>query len=439
MRTTFCVSTYGCKVNQYESQLIREGFIAAGCAETNSTDADIVVVNTCTVTAQSDGKIRQAVRRIRRSNQNNTIIITGCGANRHADLFGDDENIYLATGNSWKERYTQLQSVILRVMSGDIHPYSPETNFSIPESITGFGRHTRAFVKAQDGCDSFCSYCTIPLVRGRSVSRDLGEVCEEVNRLLESGYKEIVLTGIHLGQYRDSNHNRLDALLRALTGLPYRYRLRLSSIEPQDITSEVIEAFAGSEKITSHLHLPIQHGHNDILRAMNRRYTLEQYESLVDSLRSAKRDILLTTDLIVGFPTETDQQFEHSLEAILRIGYLKVHVFPFSSRPGTKAASMTDTVPAVQIKQRTAEAIKLTTARADEIKTGFIDRILPVLVESRKNKYTGMWTGFTPQYIKVNFYAGQPCANKIVPVRLTGLHHDAMTGELIHADTSELD
>ncbi len=433
MRETFHIATYGCKVNQYESQLIRESFKSAGYAESSSTEANIFIVNTCTVTAQSDSKIRQAVRRIRRLNPEGVVVITGCGADTQHDVFDGFDNIYFAQGATWQERSSELSKAIRQIMTTCEYTIS---SFGIGENISDFGNHTRVFVKAQDGCNSFCAYCIIPYVRGRSVSRPLEDVRKEIEQLVISGYQEIVLTGIHLGQYCDEQGNTLDSLLRALIDIPHSYRLRLSSIEPQDITDEVIDVFASSATIMPHLHLPIQHGHNDVLAAMNRKYTVEEYLQIVDSLRSRKPDLVLTTDLIVGFPGETEKQFQESLDTVLSIGFIKVHVFPFSCRPGTKANTLTCKVDAKEIKRRTAIAIDQTVSRSNEIKEAFIDRTFPVLVESRKDSLTGMWVGFTPQYIKVKFRSQKSCANKIMPVRLMTLNGDAVTGELVDADTN---
>lgn len=432
---TFFISTYGCKVNQYESQLIREGMIAAGLREANHTHADIVVVNTCTVTAQSDSKIRQAVRRIARTNPDAVIMITGCGAKRHEPVFEGCSNIHSATGANWRERQKALQSEIAAILHKRPPANDIDDPVQIPAAISSFGGHTRAFVKAQDGCNSFCTYCTVPLVRGPSFSRDLAEVYSEVRRLAERGYKEVVLTGIHLGQYRDSDNHTLPDLLQALIDLPHEYRLRLSSIEPQDINERFIEVFARSSRIMPHLHLPLQHGDNDILFAMNRQYTIEQYSLLVEQLRAAKDDVLITTDLIVGFPGETQDQFERSLAQVMSIGFLKVHVFPFSSRPDTKADSLPGKLAKSIIKPRVTRAIEQTGEQAQEIKSRFIDRTFDVLVESRKDRVSGRWVGFTPNYIKVMFSADVNCANTIMPVRLTGCTNDSMTGVIDHANS----
>ncbi|RJP59512.1 MAG: tRNA (N(6)-L-threonylcarbamoyladenosine(37)-C(2))-methylthiotransferase MtaB [Candidatus Auribacter fodinae] len=426
---TFYLYTLGCKVNQYESQLLREQLIRHGFTETSAKEASFSIINTCTVTSQSDAKSRQAIRRAILAHPDSHIIITGCGVEKHVEYFSDTPEVVFIGGNKFKDRISALVREL--ALSGSVPDPLDITPDDGLEGISRFGSHTRAFVKAQDGCNSYCSYCTIPYVRGESRSRQMQSVMNELKRLADNGHTEIVLTGIHLGQFADSDGNTLPDLISAAAGIPGLKRLRLSSIEPQDIDARFIEVFAQNDTIMPHLHLPLQNGTDFILKHMNRRYTVAEYESLAETLRSAKKDILLTTDLIVGFPGETDMLFEQSLDTTLLIGFSKVHVFPFSARPGTKAYSLSSTLAKTVIKNRASIAIERTITRASEIKKGYIGQTMPVLVESAIDSRKGLLTGFTPNYLKVLFTGPESVHSSIVPVRLTGYENDNLIGEVV--------
>lgn len=433
---TFYLYTLGCKVNQYESQVLREGLQRAGFREAPKEKAAFSIINTCTVTGQSDIKSRRAIHRVISANARSRIVITGCGVEKHKKHFTNTSAVVFIGGNEFKDRLVSLITALERTPD-TIREKSSLDKAGVPatcdelKGISSFGGRTRAFVKVQDGCNSRCSYCTIPDVRGRSRSRLLPEVCEEIRGLIRNGYHEIVLTGIHLGQYGDADGNTLPDLIRAVAQVPGLVRLRLSSLEPQDITDGFIEVFAGTPLIAPHLHLPLQNGDNRILKKMNRCYTIEDYSALVAKLRAVKPDLLLTTDLIVGFPDETEEYFNSSLSFVCATGFAKVHVFPFSSRPGTPAHSFLGKLPKKELKQRVAFAISKTVQRAYEIKTGFTGRQFDVLVESKKDTLTNEWMGFTPNYLKVSFPADGDIYNTLVPVVIKTINEDHVKGELV--------
>ncbi len=425
---SFYIYTLGCKVNQYDSQLIREGLQDVGFIETELNDAQFAIINTCTVTGNSDVKSRKAVQKVLKLNPDCRIIITGCGQQKHQKSFNGVDGVVFIGGNDSKDRLVSLISELKKSDSCrlDINGCSTELSRNY---ITSFGTHTRVFVKAQDGCNSNCAYCIIPSVRGKSKNRDIERICAEITKLVEKGFLEIVLTGIHLGQFLDSNGKDICSLLREVIKVDGLKRLRLSSIEPQDISNEFIDVFAGTDLIVPHLHLPLQNGDDFILSRMNRQYTIDEYMSLVTKLRTQKSDLLLTTDLIVGFPGETEEHFFNSLENVINIGFSKVHLFPFSSRPGTQAEKMTDKITKKIIKQRIRKANEKIINRAEEIKKGFIGRNFQILVESKRD--AGSWVGFTPNYLKVLFCEDTDCSNKLRLIKLTELDGECFRGESV--------
>jgi len=427
---SFYIYTLGCKVNQYDSQLIREGLQDIGFVEAGINDAQFAIINTCTVTGNSDVKSKKAVQKVLKLNPECRVIIVGCGKEKHQKSFDGVAGVVFIGGNDSKDRLVSLIAELKNTNSSrlDINQFTTEYSRNY---ITSFGAHTRVFVKAQDGCNSSCAYCIIPSVRGRSKSRDIESVYSEIEKLVKKGFLEIVLTGIHLGQFLDSNNQNLCALLRKVTKIDGLKRLRLSSIEPQDITDEFIEVFSNTDLIVPHLHLPLQNGDDFILSKMNRQYGFDEYVSLAAKLRRQKTDLLLTTDLIVGFPGETEEHFTRSLGNVIDIGFSKVHLFPFSSRPGTQAEKMTGKITKKIIRQRIGKANEKIISRANEIKKGFIGRNFEILVESKRDACTDDWVGFTPNYLKVLFREDSDCSNKLRLTKLTKLEGEYLRGEAV--------
>jgi len=432
LNKTFCVITLGCKVNQYESQVICEGLTRAGFDEVEPENAGISIINTCTVTAQSDMKSRKIIRKIKNINPGSILIVTGCGAEKHKKFFPDNGVIF-ASGIQFEDRLEKVIGSINRKMESADFISTLDADYMNHAGITGFGTHTRCFIKVQDGCDSRCSYCTIPLVRGASRSRSMDNIVLELRNIAQNGYIEIVLTGIHLGQYSDHDGGNVSNLIRTVLKNDEIRRIRLSSIEPQDIDDEFIDVFANDDRLMPHLHLPLQNGNNDILKNMNRRYTVEKYKEIAQKLKETKKDLLLSTDLIIGFPGETQAQFESSLKNTLELGFSKVHVFPFSPRPGTEAYMMANKLPRKEIKRRVSTAIKETVEKSLKIKKEFVGRQFDILVESAKGGENSFWTGFTPNYMQLMFEdPRQHLTNTLIDVKIDSVGNDHLYGKVVN-------
>ncbi len=332
--------TYGCKANQYDTQVLREALARRGWTEGDS-DAELVVVNTCTVTAEAGRKARQLIRRLGREDPDVRIAVTGCLAESEPEILRELPAVEWVLGNGEAKRPANF----LRHIGEEVDP----EELGIPSGITEFAGHTRAFLKIQDGCDMACAFCIIPTVRGKSRSRPIPELVAEVERLVSSGHVEVVLCGIHIGHWgRDLGLGIAD-LVRALSeaepcdadGRSLDFRLRLSSIEATEVTPELLALLADHpERIAPHLHMPLQSGDDGVLAAMNRWYDTATYLRACDEIRDALDRPAFTADVIVGFPGEDDAAFENTLEAVRAVGFARIHVFPFSARPGTAAADL---------------------------------------------------------------------------------------------------
>lgn len=384
--------TLGCKVNQYETQLLKEQFFSAGF-ETAPGDhsADIYVINTCTVTARSDAESRRLIRNALKENPAAKIIVTGCYAELDKKEIRSISDKLLVVKNSDKNK-------ILKLIG---RPLKTEQ----PSAITGFEGRTKAFIKVQDGCDNFCSYCKVPLVRGRSRSREADDVVAEIKKVVSGGYKEVILTGICLGDWGRDIGRKLSRLLdeieRSVEG---EFRIRLSSIEPWYVTPDLIDKIASSDKICKHLHIPMQSGDDEILKDMNRHFRATDFIGLIEKLRSLIPEVAFTTDILVGFPGETEEHFNNTLRVAGLTRPSRSHIFPFSMRNGTKVASSgIDPVPNQIVRDRIKRLKVLTDRFADEYKAGFLGKSVKVLVETQRDKKTGLLTGFTDTYLKVVF------------------------------------
>ena len=384
--------TLGCKVNQYDTQSIRERFLRSGFREiSNGNPSDVCVINTCTVTAHADAKSKYMITRSIRENPRAKIIVTGCLVDKDA----------------------------LSISSIKGVDYIVSKRF-FPQGISSFDGHTRAFLKVQDGCNNFCSYCKVPLVRGRSRSRSLDEVIEEARRLVRNGFKEIVLTGICLGSYgKDLKPKKslVDAIqdIEKIDGL---LRIRLSSIEARDVSKKLLATLAGSHKLCRHLHIPIQSGDNRILKLMRRKYSQEYYLKLIKRIKKAIPSIAITTDVLVGFPGETQQQFNNTIRLIKAIEPLRVHIFPYSRRKDTIADSLKDTLDADTMRQRIATTHAVAQACERAFKGRFFNKNMEVLVEKRSKDHSGYWEGYTDNYIRVLILSPQVLTHQIIKVEL---------------------
>jgi threonylcarbamoyladenosine tRNA methylthiotransferase MtaB len=384
--------TLGCKVNQYETQSIREKFLQKGFREvTGEAKADYYLVNTCTVTAVADQKSRSIIRNFIKANPKARVVVTGCMVKKDAPVLAQLKGVYLVIDKSF---------------------------FS--DGITGFSGHTRAFLKIQDGCNNSCSYCKVPLVRGGSRSRNIEEIVKEAEALARQGHREIVLTGICLGSYgRDFKPaNALVDLLKELEALDGIYRIRLSSIEAKDVTDVLISFMAASKKLCRHLHIPIQSGDDKILKLMQRKNTRKGYIDLIKKIKSRIPGVGITTDVIVGFPSETDKAFGNTLRLLKTIQPLRVHVFPYSPRRGTRAYLMPGNISPDKLKKRAEEARSLAGELTEKYLKGLVGRKIEVLFESRAAKSPGFYEGYTDSYIKVLSDAAGIQANKVITLKV---------------------
>ncbi|MEZ5974864.1 MAG: MiaB/RimO family radical SAM methylthiotransferase [Planctomycetota bacterium] len=344
--------TFGCKANQYDTQVLREALLRRGMTE-EQAEADLLVVNTCTVTAEAGRKARQLIRRVVREAPGTAVCVTGCLAESEPDVLRELPGVQWVLGNGEAKRPVQF----LRELGHDIDP----EELGIPSGITEFQGHTRAFLKIQDGCDQACSFCIIPSVRGRSKSRPLPELQAEVTRLVQAGHVEVVLCGIHIGHWGRDLGLGLPDLLAGLAGLevpgpdgaPMPWRMRLSSIDATEVCDGTLEWMAARpDRIAPHLHMPLQSGSGEVLRRMNRWYGPEEYLAACERIRAVLPKPALSADILVGFPGETEQHFQESLETCRAAGFCRLHVFPFSARPGTPAYEMADPVDPQDIRDR---------------------------------------------------------------------------------------
>ena len=344
--------TYGCKANQYDTQVLREALLRRGLAESDK-DADLVVVNTCTVTAEAGKKAKKLVRRLHRERPQTRIAITGCLAESEPDMLRELPGVEWVLGNGEAKRPLNF----LRELGHEIGP----EELGIPAGITEFAGHTRAFLKIQDGCDQACAFCIIPSVRGKSRSRSISELSAETLRLVEAGHVEIVLCGIHIGHWGRELGLGLADLCRALAELEPRdqegeaipFRLRLSSIEATEVDAPLLDLLATRpERIAPHLHMPMQSGSDSVLRAMNRWYDRAEYLEACGRIRAALDRPAFTADVLVGFPGESEEHFQETLDAVSEAAFARVHAFPFSARPGTAAWDLPGRVDPSAIRDR---------------------------------------------------------------------------------------
>lgn len=415
--------TLGCKVNQYETQSIREEFIQAGFKEPEDRQpCDIYLINTCTVTHRADADSFNLMRRVKRENPKARIIVTGCLTELDEDKIKKIDGVSLIVKNKDKNRIVEiLESKYAQLITHN------------SQLITFFKGHTRAFLKIQDGCDNFCSYCKVPLVRGASRSRSLNEIILEADRLVKNGYKEIVLCGICLGDYGRDLPIQIDLfdVIEALENIDGLIRIRLSSIEAVDISDRLIQKMAESRKLCRHLHIPMQSGDDEILKKMNRNYTREDYLNLIRKIRSRIPDVAITTDTMVGFPGESEVNFNNTIGLIQEILPLKVHIFPYSRREGTNAFNnFKDELNPTIVKQRILQLKTITKNCSIAYRKQFLNKTLNVLIESRSKDKSGFWEGYTDNYIKVKVISNLNLKNQLIPLKLNNIVKDCILADL---------
>lgn len=375
------ICSLGCKVNIYESELVTNILKNNNYTVVDFEDkADIYIINTCSVTNESDKKSRKMINRAKKNNPAAIIIVMGC----YSQVNAEDIDVDIVLGNKDKSKIVEIIEEYIKTKQKKKIIYDlTKVDFEKME-ITNFDSHTRAFVKIQDGCNAFCSYCIIPYVRGRVRSKDPEDVIKEVTTLVEKGYKEIVLTGIHTGRYGTDINTTLEELLNKLVNIPNIYRIRLSSIEINEITPGIKELLKENKVMAKHLHIPLQSGSNKILKLMNRRYNKEEFLSMVEDLKTIE-DISLTTDLIVGFPKETEEEFNETIDTLNKIGFTKIHTFPYSKRKGTPAASMEGQVSPEVKKDRVHTILKLSNKYEYNYYESKIGKVYDGVVEVHSN------------------------------------------------------
>jgi threonylcarbamoyladenosine tRNA methylthiotransferase MtaB len=428
----FTIKTFGCKVNQYESQAIRESLQAGGAQEIekHGEPADLVIVNTCTVTRDADRSACYWIRRLRRENPDSRLAVTGCLAERDRAILEGMKAVDFIFTNQEKHRIADfLIAEISKPKSvGMVTGREMHKGF-LPLSITTSDGKTRAIVKIQDGCNNACSYCKVVLARGPSRSRSLGDILAEVRRLADNGYKEIVLTGIQLGSYRDGAEDHPNSLVQVIercSKIQGIARIRLSSIELTDIRDPLIRSFCDIPKLCPHLHIPIQSGSDSVLKNMNRRYSAGDCIELVEKMRSKIPDFCLTTDVIVGFPGESEDDFGESLKVLETLRPVKSHVFPYSPREGTRAALLRG-LPRRVVRDRVNRMIERMDRISREVREAFIGKTVEVLVEHR-NPRSRYREGRTANGLRVFFDFPKEVQGCIIPVALRELFEDGIAG-----------
>lgn len=430
MKNTFNIITLGCKVNQYESEAVEEIFQARGY-EKKENNADIYVINTCTVTNMSDRKSRQMISRARRDNPEAVIAVMGCYSQVKPEEVAAIEGVDVVLGSRNKEEVVDLCENVLQNKKAIDKVLSFSETKTIEElEISNQEAMTRAYMKIQDGCNMYCSYCLIPYARGNIASRDMDSIKEEAKRLAQNGYKEIVLTGIHVASYGKDlrNGTSLIDVIEEVAKTEGIERIRLSSMEPRHITRDFLERMKATGKACDHFHLSLQSGSDDILRAMNRKYDTKIFIEKVNLIREVFPNAGLTTDIIVGFPTETEENHEETKDFVKDIKFAKTHLFKYSKRDGTKAASMKPEVDGNVKKERLKELEAIEEVNRLNFLKNQIGKTLSVLFES-KSDMEGYKSGYSTNYLRVNV-KDDIGDNEIRNVLITEIKNDELIGIL---------
>ena len=425
--------TLGCKANQYDTQMMRAQFEKANYKIVDYSElADIYIINTCTVTHQGARKSRKITRRLKRKNPDAFIAVVGCYAQVDSEEVLEIEGVDLILGTKGRERIVDF--VEQGLQAGEKINFVQNLDNDDPFESVKLDKvrgKTRANIKIQDGCEQFCAYCIIPYARGGLKSRSLASTITEVEKLVDQGVQEIVLTGIHLGEYgRDQDELDLVKLLRALIAINGLERIRLSSIEGTEVSEELIDLIAQSDKLCRHLHLPLQSGSNQILEAMNRPYQIEDFKAMVEKIRSKIPEIAITTDVIVGFPGETEADFIETCEVVKELEFSSVHVFKYSQREGTPAAKFDEQVHSRVKKQRSKKLREIAKKLAQQYQEKFIATTQQVLLEERRDNSTGLLTGLTDNYLRVLVDDANSLKGKLVNAELAE-KDGLLYGELI--------
>lgn len=416
--------TLGCKVNQYETQSLRELFVNKGHnVVSHRDDFDCIVVNSCTVTAESDRKTRQLLNRFRRENPKALIVLTGCMAQVLKDTSNINADIIM--GN------TDLVKLVSLAEKGEktnqIDPHTRDEAFNTP-LISDFAERTRAYLKIEDGCERYCTYCMIPYARGFVRSKPLADIEKEASSLALKGFKEIVLVGINLSAYGKGEDINLCDAVDVVCSIDGIKRVRLGSLEPDHISDEMLTRFSQQEKFCPQFHLSLQSGSDSVLKRMNRHYDSAFYEDLVNRIRKNFPDAAISTDIMVGFPAETEEEFEESLAFAKKIGFAKTHVFAYSRRAGTVADKMDFQISNAQKAERSQKMIKATLESEAGFLNSLVGQTLEVLFETEEK---GKWVGYTKNYARVETTSKENLSGKLLNVKIISAFCETVEGEIV--------
>ena len=393
----FNIITFGCKVNQYESNMMKENMLSSNFFYTEDlNDANIIIVNTCSVTNVADKKCLKMIRRLKREYSNAILVVAGCSSQNKQSVY-ENLDIDILIGNRDKSIIDKLIKEYIETEKKYVKFYN-DRNLDFEDMYISDYNHTRAFIKIEDGCDNFCSYCIIPYVRGSVRSKDFDKVIKEAKELAKHGHKEIVLTGIHTGHYLNNGYDLTD-LINELSKIDDIKRIRISSIEVTELNDKFLDMLKNNDKVCDHLHIPLQAGSDEILKRMNRKYDLAYYEEKIKKIRSIRPDISISTDIIVGFPYETEELFLNTLEFSKKIKFSKIHVFPYSVRVGTAAANMEEQVDEVVKKMRVKRLMAVSHMLEVDYFNKFKDKELDILIETCDNNVS---EGHTSNYLLVS-------------------------------------
>ncbi|NLM26450.1 MAG: tRNA (N(6)-L-threonylcarbamoyladenosine(37)-C(2))-methylthiotransferase MtaB [Firmicutes bacterium] len=431
---TVAFHTLGCKVNQYDTEAIATQFIEAGYEIVDfDQPADVFVINTCTVTNMSDRKSRQMIRRASRNNPQAKIVVVGCFAQTAPEEVQAIPGVNLVVGTNDRGQIVQLVEKLDLDEGYSLVGEIFQVDDFEEMSVTSFQGRTRAFLKIQDGCNQFCSYCKVPYARGKSRSRKSENIKEEVNNIVSQGYREIVLTGVHLGGYGSDLQpaSSLAKITELISHIPGVQRVRISSVDPNEIDQHLLELLANNPHVCRHLHIPLQSGSDTILEKMRRKYRTTDYLQIVEKARELVPNIALTTDVIVGFPGESDELFQETYDFIKSIGFAKLHVFKYSPRTGTPAASFPEQVSNVDKERRSHQLIQLSDEMAFQFHQQFLGEIVEVLVEGQESDTV---TGFTDNYLRVTgsfTKISEELVGQLVKVKINSVDAHQLTGILV--------
>lgn len=428
LQTRFAITTLGCKVNQFEGASLAQQLLEHGYQQTAfNSPADIYIINSCTVTSRSDRDTRRLVRRAHRINPTATIIVTGCYAQVAPQELAALPEVSQVIGNLDKQTFLEL------IQSGrsQVTPYGENTNDS-PLPLTSYSDQTRAFLQIQNGCDAGCSYCIVPTARGKSRSVPYGPLVKTANDLVASGHRELVLTGIHIGAYGLdlTPISSLEELLKALLRDCSVERIRLGSLEPTELSNEILLAMASEPRLCKHLHIPLQSGSDRILSSMGRHYNRTFYGERIMKAHQKMPDAYIAADIIVGYPGETAQDFQDSMDLIQNLPICDLHVFPYSRRPGTQADLLPGHLAPDTIRGRVEQAQALRHEKHQAFLRGFIGKKLSVL-GNRRLSDDGTLLGLSDNYISVQYPATNMACNQIRTVRIEGVDNQHLIGELV--------